>query len=150
MVWCPTWSKNLGRYLVYIQFGGFNTQIQDFRLYRKKGPSDHGLQTPNEDINEKKMFGPNVADNDASAVTKNLVLGYNFRPCSTVHFLITSPSLSGRFSLVTILKALDGPFSHDCTVIFWVELRPRKQNSIQMIREFFSLAYWRSFQSHCI
>ena len=69
-------------------------------------------------INEKKMFESNVADNYALAVTKNLDLECNFRPCSANHFLITNPSLIGGFSLVTILKALDGPFSHDCTLIF--------------------------------
>ena len=35
------------------QFGGFKNQLQALCLYKKKGPSDHGLQTPNEDINEK-------------------------------------------------------------------------------------------------
>ena len=67
----------------------------------------------------KKMFGPNVADNYALTVTKNLDLECNFRLCPANHFLITNPSLIGSFFyLVTILKALDGPFSHDCTLIF--------------------------------
>ena len=46
---------------------------------------DYGHQ-----INQIKseMFGPNVADKYASAITKNLDLGCNFRPCSLDHFYI--------------------------------------------------------------
>ena len=49
---------------------------------------------PNEGVNRKKseIFGTNVADKYDLAVTKNLGLGCNFRPCSSDCFVITNPS----------------------------------------------------------
>ena len=49
---------------------------------------------PNEGVNRKKseIFGKNVADKYDLAVTKNLGLGCNFRPCSSDSFVITNPS----------------------------------------------------------
>ena len=38
------------------------------------------------------MFGPDVADKYASAVTKNLGLGCDSRPCSACNFLIVNLS----------------------------------------------------------
>ena len=49
--------------------------------------SKHRLWTPNESVNER-----NLKCFDASAVTKNLGLEWNFRLSSATHLLITNPS----------------------------------------------------------
>ena len=51
---------------------------------------NHGLRTPNEGINIWKI-GPMWQTKYASAVSKNLGLGLNFRPCSEGYFLSGRP-----------------------------------------------------------
>ena len=48
---------------------------------------DHGLQTPSEVINQRN---PKIWA-DASAIPKNLGLGFDFRPCSEGDFLNGRP-----------------------------------------------------------
>ena len=51
--------------------------------------SRHGLRTPSEGINQRnlKIWGPMRQTKYASAVPKNLGLGFDFRPCSEGDFL---------------------------------------------------------------
>ena len=52
----------------------------------------HGLLTLNEGINQRNLkFWADMADKYASAVPKNLGLGFDFRLCSEGDFLIGRP-----------------------------------------------------------
>ena len=52
----------------------------------------HGLRTPNEGMNQRNLkFWAVVADKYASAVPKDLGLGFDFRPCSECDFLTGRP-----------------------------------------------------------
>ena len=55
-------------------------------------PRGHGLRTPNEGINQRNLkVWANVADKYASAVPKNLGLGFDFRTSSEGDFLTGRP-----------------------------------------------------------
>ena len=52
----------------------------------------HGLRTPNECINQRILkFWADVANKLASAVSINLGLGFDFRPCCEGNFLTGRP-----------------------------------------------------------
>ena len=75
--WAEVWTI-FDHFCYVIVFDRFAVEFFCFLYYTQSVLLSHGLRTPNEDINESKkywMFGPNVADKYALAVTKNLSLG---------------------------------------------------------------------------
>ena len=62
------------------------------RKVSPKNERNHGLRRPNEGINQRNLkIWTDVADKIASAISKNLRVGVDFRPCSEGDFLTGCP-----------------------------------------------------------
>ena len=66
--------------------------MESFTMGTRLHAAAHGLRTPNVGLNQRNLkFWADVAGKYASAVPKNLELGFDFWPCSEDDFLIGCP-----------------------------------------------------------